>query len=47
MDLSPHFCVAEASTKAWALLPVRRLELRRDLSFSLLPYFFNGLLAAR
>jgi len=28
-----------------ALPPVRRLDLGRDLSFSLLPYLFNGLLA--
>jgi len=45
MDLSPQLCVAESSTKVPTLPPVRRLDLGRNLSFSLLPYFFNGLLA--
>ena len=44
MDLSLQLCVAESSTKVTTLPPVRRLDLGRNLSFSLLPYFFNGLL---
>ncbi len=47
MDLSPQLCVAESSTKVTTLLPARRLDLGRNLSFSLLPYFFNGLLVGR
>jgi hypothetical protein len=44
MDLSTQLYVAQSSTKVPTLPPVRRLDLGRDLSFSLLPYFLNGLL---
>jgi len=44
MDLSAQLCVAESSTKVPTLPPARRLDLGRDLSFSLLPYSLNGLL---
>ncbi len=54
MAVLNQLCVAESSTKAWALLPsfamasvgmpVRRLDLAQNLSFSPAQYFFNGLL---